>query len=74
MRCDTRLLDRLRQAALLRAQFAREPGLRRRYAELAQRHADSANHLRIPGSAAHWPSIAAWTCWQPAYLAVTNDR
>lgn len=74
MACDTRLLDRLRRAALFRSEGARDPRDRRKYADLAQSHADSANQLREPGSSAHWLSIADWTQWRPASLLVTNDR
>jgi hypothetical protein len=73
MPCDTRLLDRLRRAALLRAEGASDPRTRQRYAALAQSHADNANRLRATGGVTHWLSIAAWTGWQPTSLLITND-
>lgn len=73
MPCDTRLLDRLRRAALLRAEGARNPRIRLQHAALAQSHADNANRLRKTYGVAHWLSIAARTGWQPASLLVTND-
>ena len=73
MTCDTRLLDRLRHAAILRARGARTQWLRQRHMAVAQSHADDANRLRGTGGTTGWLSIAAWTDWRPALLRATND-
>jgi hypothetical protein len=73
MRCDTSLLDRLRRAALLRAETG-NPANRLRYADLAQSLADNANHLRGTSGLKQWRSIAAWTGWYPSPFPLTNDR
>lgn len=72
--CDTRMLDKLRGNALLRATAATDPLIRQQFIDLAQCYATTATELREHGAAVMPPADATRMPWRSVPLWVTNDR
>lgn len=72
--CDTRMLDQLRNKALVAVAGASDPLIRQQYADLAQSYAVTATELREHGAAVlPSPNITRMP-WRSVPLWVTNDR
>lgn len=72
--CDTRMLDQLRNKALVSAAGARDPLVRQQYADLAQSYATTATELRDHGAAVLPSPHITRMPWRSIPLWVTNDR
>ena len=72
--CDTRMLEQLRQKALIAQAGASDPLIRQQYADLARSYAVTASELRDHGAAIlPSPNITRMP-WRSVPLWVTNDR
>lgn len=72
--CDTRMLDQLRQKALMAVAGASDPLLRQQYADLAESYATTATELRAHGAAILPSRDITRMPWRSVPLWVTNDR
>ncbi|WP_340317527.1 hypothetical protein [Rhizorhabdus argentea] len=72
--CDTRMLDQLRNKALVAVAGASDPLIRQQFVDLAQSYAVTATELREHGAAVlPSPNITRMP-WRSVPLWVTNDR
>jgi len=72
--CDTRMLDQLRNKALVAVAAASDPLIRQQYVDLAQSYADTATELRERGVAVLPSPDITRMPWRSVPLWVTNDR
>ena len=72
--CNTVMLDRLRNRALLAVAGATDPLIRQQYADLAARYATTATELREHGAAILPSPTMTHMPWRSVSLWVTNDR
>ncbi len=72
--CDTRMLDQLRQKALIAVAGATDPLIRQQYADLAEGYATTATELREHGAAILPSRDITRMPWRSVPLWVTNDR
>lgn len=72
--CDTRMLEKLRNNALLNAAAATDPLIRQQYVDLAAGYATTATELREHGAAVMPPASMTRMPWRSVALWVTNDQ